>query len=202
MNFLAHLLFAEDSAESYIGNLYPDFARVPEGAVLPPALAAGIVRHRRVDQFTDEHPLVLRGLARLRPRHRHCAGIVADLFYDHFLSVHWARYSPTPLAEFTGRVYSAFERRLDLCPEALRRIVPKMRAENWLMSYGTVDGVAFALERISRRLQREAHLETAREELLAHYGRFEAEFLEFFPLLQTHLKNDPDGTQITSSSSI
>ena len=53
MNFLAHLVLAESTAESRFGNLLGDFCQGLDLKSLPPAVQAGVWRHRAIDRFTD-----------------------------------------------------------------------------------------------------------------------------------------------------
>ena len=58
MNLLAHLhLSAGLSAEETAGNVLADF--LPNDLVAPPGIDRGITLHRKIDGFTDRHPLVV-----------------------------------------------------------------------------------------------------------------------------------------------
>src|SRR5690349_13209301 len=107
MNYLAHCYFADDSAESLIGNLAPDFLRargldikleryVPQH----PAIRAGMERHRRIDIFTDEHACFRRSCERLGGRFPHLSPIIVDIAYDHFLARSWSEFHAQPLGAF------------------------------------------------------------------------------------------------------
>jgi acyl carrier protein phosphodiesterase len=41
--------------------------------------------HRAIDTFTDAHP-VLDKVLKLHSRYHHYAGVIVDVFYDHFLA--------------------------------------------------------------------------------------------------------------------
>jgi len=56
----------------------------PLSAVVERALA----QHRAVDTFTDAHRSCARA-RRVAPPHRRFAGIVVDMYYDHYLARHW-----------------------------------------------------------------------------------------------------------------
>ena len=60
MNYLAHLYFGRKSDASLVGNLMGDFAKGTEKALrekYPDAVVEGILMHRKIDAFTDEHRL-------------------------------------------------------------------------------------------------------------------------------------------------
>ena len=183
MNYLAHLLLAEQTAESLIGNLAGDFVKGRIGDEVPPAIAAGIRHHRRVDAFTDAHPSVAAFRRVLIPEHGHYARVIADVFFDHFLAVDFTRYSSEPLDTFLSRVYTAIDPHVDTLPGRLRIVYPRMRDEGWLSSYQSLEGIRLALGGISHRLSRRPQLASAVRFLDNAGTRAELErlFHEFFP---------------------
>ncbi len=182
MNFLAHAFLAGPDPALRLGGMLGDFVKGPLPAGLPPAVAAGVRLHRRIDSFADAHPAFRRSRARVSPLRRRCAGIMVDLFYDHFLARHWADYCDEALAEFTAAAYALLAAHGDLLPPALVRILPYMREQDWLASYVSLEATALALDRIAeRRLSRPARLAGAGSELRAAYAGFEEDFRAFLP---------------------
>ena len=59
MNFFAHLVLAEPTPQSRLGNLMGDFCQGLDLKTLPVAVQAGIWRHRAIDRFTDTAAEVL-----------------------------------------------------------------------------------------------------------------------------------------------
>jgi acyl carrier protein phosphodiesterase len=86
MNYLAHLFLAGDDAESLIGNLAGDFVKGALHDRFTPAIRQGIVKHRRIDAFTDSHPSVAAFRRVLIPEHGHWSRVIADVFFDYFLA--------------------------------------------------------------------------------------------------------------------
>jgi acyl carrier protein phosphodiesterase len=146
MNFLAHAYLAEGSDESIVASLMGDFVKGPLDARHGAGIARGLTLHRRIDTYTDAHPVVARSRARVSPERRRYAGVLLDLFYDHFLARHWADYSDLPLEGFTARVYAALRSSHALLPERLQLIAPRMAATDWLASYRHVDAVGALLD--------------------------------------------------------
>ena len=183
MNYLAHLLLAEQTAESLIGNLAGDFVKGRISDEVPPGIAAGIRHHRRVDAFTDSHPSVAAFRRVLIPEHGHYARVIADVFFDHFLAIDFTRYSSEPLDEFLTRVYAAIDPHVDELPGRLRIVYPRMRDDGWLESYQSLEGIRLALGGISHRLSRRPQLAPAVRFLEDGGTRAELErlFHEFFP---------------------
>ncbi len=183
MNYLAHLYLADDDAESLIGSLMGDFVkgRVDEG--LPAGIRNGVLLHRRVDSFTDAHPVVLRSKARIRPEFRRYAGILIDMFYDHFLARQWHEYASQPLEHFSQRVNQIFADRLHTFPPRMQHSMAYLISNDLLMSYREVGGIAHALAGIEGRLKRPSGLRHAAAELHTNYADLLRDFGEFFPEL-------------------
>lgn len=181
MNYLAHALLAGDAPADRLGAMLGDFVKGPLPAGLPAAVAAGVALHRRIDSFADGHAVFQRSRARVSPLRRRYAGIMIDLFYDHFLAVHWHAYCNEPLPTFTAGVYDLLARHQPLLPTRLGRIFPAMRSQDWLGSYREIEAVGAALDGMARhRLRQPNRLSGAVEELHADYAGFEQDFRQFF----------------------
>lgn len=191
MNWLAHLYLSEPSPAFRLGNLFPDLLSFPELASLPSEYQPGIEQHRRIDAFTDSHPVVRRSIQRIEPPLRRFGGILCDLFYDHFLANDWSAYSDEPLPDFARAVYASFDTlHGTLSPEALSRL-KQMETDDWLCSYRELSGMARALERIGARFRRPVPLVHAIPLLEQHYDAFRADFQAFFPELRSHVASSP-----------
>ena len=184
MNYLAHLYLARHSDDAMLGALLGDFVKPLSSAPFAPEIEAEIITHRKVDSFTDSHPIVLEAKALFNGPPRRYAGILLDVFYDHLLAKHWRDYSAIPLDTFIARFYSALQRRADLLPPNLARLAPYMIEQDWLGSYKHYEGVDIAVRRISTRLSK--HGDVMRDglvDLKSHYAVLEQGFHTFFPAL-------------------
>lgn len=179
MNFLAHAWLAGPDEADRAGGLMGDFVKGALPAGLPAALAEGVRLHRAIDSFADAHPAFRASRARVSPPRRRVAGIMVDMFYDHFLACHWGDYHPLPLAVFTQAQYALLASQGANLPPRLARLLPAMQAEDWLASYREVETIAYALERMAGRLTRANPLPGAGAELVAQYAGFEADFRAF-----------------------
>ncbi len=166
-----------------IGNLAGDFVKGRIGDEFAPAIADGIRQHRKIDAFTDSHPVAAAFRRVLIPEHGHYARIIADVFFDHFLAADFRRYASEPLEAFLTRVYATIDPHVDRLPGSLRVVYPRMRDEGWLASYQTIEGIRLALGGISHRLSRRPRLAPSVHFLEDAGTRAELErlFREFFP---------------------
>jgi acyl carrier protein phosphodiesterase len=188
MNYLAHLYLAEDSPESLLGNLLGDFLKGWNTDLYCNEIKKGIQLHKNVDRYTDSHPVVRESKRLISSVNRRYAGIIVDVFYDHFLAKNWLDYSSVTLRDFTLRVYEVLQTNEAILPNSIRRILPNIISKNLLMSYSEIQGINAALQRLSGRLKRENNLETAAEDLMVNYERFELDFHRFFPDLIDYVK--------------
>ncbi len=190
MNFLAHAWLAGDLAADRVGGVIGDFVKGPLPGQLETPLADGVRLHRAIDSFADRHPAFRRSRARVSGERRRVAGIMVDLFYDHFLACYWSSYvhslattmaPPPSLAEFSAQVYrdvGACD--LGMLPDGSREILARMRDEDWLTAYADPAAIARTLDRMSRyRLRQPNTLAGAGEELLMAYAGFQEDSFEF-----------------------
>ena len=195
MNFLAHLVLAEPTGPGMIGNLLPDFVKPRLAGPLHPEVAAGVARHRRVDAFTDTHPVFARSRARLRDRHGRYAGILVDVLYDHVLSRTWSDHHHQPRGTFIATAYRLMLENQALMPPPMPTIVRAMAAEDWLGAYHTPAGLEVILRRMSRRFAerfgRAVALERVMDDLPEVYDPLAADFAVFFPELRRFVDAGP-----------
>ena len=184
VNYLAHAWLARHSDDAILGAILGDFVFGQSGLQdWPPAVRAEIVRHRRIDLYTDAHPAVVvaRGLFDDAGLRRY-AGIVLDVHFDHCLARHWQRWNDAPLADFTARVYRVLDEHRDELPSRLHAIAPRMAAHDWLGSYRERGNVDAAVRGIATRLSRNGDkLVACLDVLRANEARVDAAFDAFFP---------------------
>ncbi|MDX1605838.1 MAG: acyl carrier protein phosphodiesterase, partial [Candidatus Competibacterales bacterium] len=152
------------------------------------AVRDGIRLHRRIDRYTDAHPLFRRSRQRLHPDYRRYGGILIDLFYDHLLAVQWEHHHPQTLDAFVSDIHRLLRARWDELPPRMQHSMRYLLAHDLLRSYRHRSGVATALRGLERRLSRPSNLGMAIEELDRHGREFEADFTLFFPDLITHTR--------------
>jgi acyl carrier protein phosphodiesterase len=183
LNYLFHLFLSDPAEEALLGSLLGDFVKGSPAGRFSAAVADAILFHRKIDSFSDAHPIPRRSRQRVSPERRRFAGIIVDICYDHFLIRHWRRLSPVDPNSFIERVYAVLDKNRAWLPERLRRILPRMIAEDWLGSYAHMEGVGDTLDRIAARLSKGDPLIGSVAEIEANYQPLESDFLGFFPEL-------------------
>lgn len=187
MNYLGHLYLAGEDPLVIVGNFMGDAIKGRDLSRFDPKLEEGIRRHRAIDTFTDAHPVQRAGRERLREHAGRYSGVVMDLFYDHLLARDWDRWHDEPLASFTARMYALLEAHADLMPDRTRHMLSYMTAHDWLGSYATAEGLAGALNGLSRRAREGAPMRGSERVLMEHFDRYREEFGIFLPEISVHV---------------
>ncbi len=184
VNFLAHIYLSRQDDLLKIGNFIGDFVKGREIEDYSEEVQKGIRLHREIDRFTDNHPVVLQSKKRLRPKYRHYAPVIVDVYYDHFLASMWSDYSRQELKQFTLDFYALTESHIDIIPAKARHMLGYMKRDNWLYNYQFLEGIHRALSGMSRRTSYNSHMEESIVDLKENYEAFKSEFVEFFPDLK------------------
>ncbi|EPR74136.1 Acyl carrier protein phosphodiesterase [Winogradskyella psychrotolerans RS-3] len=180
MNFLAHIYLSGDNEHIAIGNFSADGVRGNKYKSYPKDIQIGIQLHRRIDTFTDAHPLFRQCTKRLHKGYGHYSGVIVDIFFDHFLAKNWKTYSDIPLDIYIADFYKSLTKNIDVLPPRFKRITPIMIEGNWLLSYATVEGIQIVLNGMNHRTKGLSKMNEATKELREHYDAFEADFTLFF----------------------
>jgi len=160
--------------------------RRPES--FPPGICKGIILHRAIDTFTDSHPIFRQTTKRLHANYHHYAGVIADVYYDHFLAKNWGNYHPEPLEKFAADFYQLLTDNFDVLANQTQQIVPHMIRNNWLVGNAHLDGIARTLSQIDRRTDNKSGMTNAINDLQEFYAEFEQEFTQFFEAIQAYIK--------------
>lgn len=180
MNFLAHLYLSENNHNIMVGNFIADAVKGKSYLNYDEKIQKGIILHREIDTFTDQHPIVRQSKRRLNIRYNHFRGIIIDIFYDHFLAKNWSQFSNIPLNLYTTEIYKILEKNNNIYPPNVKKLLYFMVLEDWLMSYQNIDEIKKVLTRMSQRTKHQSYMELATEDLLLYYNDFENDFLLFF----------------------
>lgn len=154
----------------------------------PPGIQKGIMLHRAIDTFTDSHPIFRQSTRRLHPQYHHYAGVIVDIYYDHFLAKNWQDYHSMPLQEYAASFYRLLEQNNDILTQRTKAMIPHMIRQDWLASYATVDGIGGILCQMDRRTKNKSGMERSVNELKDYYGEFEKEFTAFFTEVRSFAK--------------
>ena len=131
MNFLAHCFFASANSQSVVGNLLGDFCKGVDLQSIPAEVRAGLLTHRLVDKYTDSHPLIAQAKQCFSPARRRFAAVAVDVLFDHYLIVHWDRYSPQSYADFKTQTYQLLQQGQPLMPPKMATVMNSVVDNAW-----------------------------------------------------------------------
>ncbi len=180
MNFLAHIFLSGDNDLIKIGNFMADGIRGKQFETFPEEVQKGIILHRAIDTYTDAHPIFRESTKRLHEKYHHYAGVIVDVFYDHFLAKNWKQYSDEDLDVFVEKFYQSLYTNSDIITQKTKDLLPYMTLHNWLVSYQTIDGIDRIMTQMDHRTNNLSNMRFSIGELREFYSEFEKEFTAFF----------------------
>lgn len=188
MNHLAHLFLSFGDPKIMVGNFIADSVKGKQYLSFAPEIQQGIILHRHIDTFTDQHPVTEQSRQRIRSRYRKYSGVIVDIYYDHFLAANWKGYSKQSLQLFTKNAYRILFAHYLVMPVRMKRILAGMAMGNWLASYAFIDNVGLALSGMATRTRFDSQMQHATEELVLYYEDLKNDFLCFFPDLTAYVR--------------
>ena len=185
MNFLAHAYLSGNDEMVLTGNIIADGIKGKSYLNYPEKIQQGILLHRAIDTFTDQHALTRHSAALLRPYMGRLAAVGVDVIYDHFLALHWEQYHLTSLAEFVQFMYSSLGKHNHLMPPEASFFTNRMIEQDWISTYSQIAGIEDVFVRMSHRMGF-PQLSAGGEGLKAEYQALELDFKLFFPQIKAH----------------
>jgi acyl carrier protein phosphodiesterase len=190
MNFLAHIYLSGDSREILIGNFIGDYVKGKNITGYSEKVKRGIMLHRKIDSFTDTHIITRSSKKIIAEKYSLYAGIVVDIFYDHFLSANWHLYSEIPLREYIHDRYTLLDSGFSIFPAGVKSWFPYFIKSNWLETYTNFNGLNMVFKRMSYRTSLPDHGEYAVSQLKQNYDILEENFIEFFAEMREMVQKD------------
>lgn len=169
MNYLAHAYLSFNDPEIVVGNMISDFVKGKKKFDYPIRIQAGIMLHRTIDTFTDNHPATREAKEFFRPHYRLYSGAFIDVVYDHFLATDTAEFTEASLLGFSQQVYYVLEENKQWLPDRFAGMLPYMKSQNWLFNYRTLWGTQKSFEGLVRRSTYLEESETASRLLEEYY---------------------------------
>jgi acyl carrier protein phosphodiesterase len=158
-----------------------DFVKGEPEQRVAPALARGVRLHRAIDAYTDSHAAVRHAARRFAAARRRYAGVAIDMAFDHFLALDWQATDPCGFEAARRNAYALLRRHHHALPERFQRVACAMAAQDWWASYTTLDGIGYALARMSERLSRPNALAGTVADIEREYRALRNDFDAFWP---------------------
>lgn len=117
----------------------------------PLGIQKGIMLHRFIDTFTDQHAATKEAKEIFRPVYRLYSGAFVDVIYDHFLAADEQEFSEKSLLAFTEQVYRDLDNQKEWFQEKFAHLFPYMKQHNWLYNYRYKWGIEKSMGGVVRR---------------------------------------------------
>ena len=151
MNYLGHLVLSGSDEKIILGNFLGDHVSNNTLIQYDLSIQKGIQLHRKIDLFTDNHPISRELRAIMFDKYRHRSRVILDLFYDHFLAADFNDFHNISLAAYIDSTTNILEKQIHLMPESAKRYFMAMKKYSWLESYTSIESISFILNQMSRR---------------------------------------------------
>lgn len=188
MNYLAHIYLSFGDEELTVGNFITDSLKGFDASNYPERIREGIRLHRKIDLFTDTHPLFLQSKRRFSGTFDKFSGILVDIYYDHFLARNFGSYSELPLNDYSRAQYAILEKYYDTFPPNAQRFFQYMVSRNILSEYSKLSGIETVLTQLSSRLRHPCSLQDSVPVFIEQQQEMEQEFIAFFRELEDYSK--------------
>lgn len=166
-----------------------DFTRGLNRDKLPKTIELGIKNHIAVDKFTDTHAKVLELRTLFSSEKRRFAGIILDVLFDHFLHIHWNKFTNICKLDTINISYQSFQKKQKYMTDRMKRVTGYMIQNDWLGSYNDLTAIGYVLDRLAERVSFSNNFCGSIKEIEKNYTSLEDGFMVFFPELKNHIES-------------
>jgi acyl carrier protein phosphodiesterase len=190
MNYLAHAWLSFKQPEIVVGNMISDFVKGKKRFDFPPEIQKGIMLHRSIDAFTDEHEATKRAKQFFKPATGLYAGAFIDIVYDHFLATDISEFeNKNDLFRFSQFVYDTLDDHSMVLPEKFAHVFPYMKKDNWLFNYSAFWGIERSFGGLMHRAKYLEKNDAVFECFRDNYDALKICYELFFPSLKSFVIN-------------
>jgi len=188
MNYLAHSYLSCGDEDLLLGNLVTDLIRKKDETAYSQSIRKGIDLHRKIDTYTDQHPIVHDTLPLIYPTQGKYASVVLDILWDYYLSINWKNFSGEELGEFTNNVYSILEKNYHQIQDKIVVRFESMIAHNFLLSCSTEAALQSTFTHLQKRAKFKANFDKVGEILEAHHDELNDAFMKMLPEMISYVE--------------
>ncbi len=180
MNYLAHAFLSFNNEPITVGNFIADHIKLADAGHLPPEIKQGVLLHRRIDYFTDTHPLFIKSKRNFYDGFERYSGVLVDIYYDYLLAKNFDKFSEVKLDVFTENIYSVLQNNTQHLPETSKGFLNYVLQNNTFYEYSKIEGIELVLKHLSYRINHGIFLNESVPLFLQYEKSIEEDFLEFF----------------------
>jgi len=151
MNYLGHAYLSFNIPEIIVGNMISDFVKGKARFGYTVGIQQGIMLHREIDNYTDNHPAIKEAKAVFRSVYRLYSSPIVDVALDHFLANDSTIFNNNTLFDFSQTIYTILDAHTSHLPQNFHYLYKHMRANNWLFHYKTKEGISNSIKSLINR---------------------------------------------------
>lgn len=185
MNYLAHIFLSKENGSRQVGNFVGDFVKGKNYESYPLEIRRGMILHRQIDDFTDNHPIVKEAVAKLRGTFGRYSAIILDLYFDYILANNIQRYCKSSLPAIAYSFYRWAIIYYFFLPSKVKSFIWHFIFTNRLVKYKTKEGLRDSLQIMANFKTPHISPDDAVQYLSLHLQEIEDSFHQFFPDLIT-----------------
>lgn len=191
MNYLGHAYLSFGDADILTGNMIGDHVKGSQtpSETYPERIWKGIQLHRKIDEFSDNHPATKRAKVFFREDYGLYAGAIMDTLYDHFLANDPQIFENAgALEKFSTQVYDQLAGNAQWLPSDFAAYFPHMREHNWLYGYRALKSMERSLNGLHRRARHMPSPEKAYEIFITNFYQLNQCYFELIDDLVAFVK--------------
>ena len=194
MNFLGHLFFSNNDLDLMIANLYGDSVKGTKYQHYSKVIQQGIVLHRKIDSYIDQHPDVKKLKIELYNDLPKIAGVAIDLIFDHLLAKKWDEFHEKKLNIFLEEFYNHRSPLESEMNSEFSILLTRMRSRKWMNYYPTLYGLEKSSIGVSQRISFPNRLKDTPKVFIKHQKIIEETFYIYMKDAMKELTNEVDVT--------
>lgn len=184
MNFLAHAYLSFNHPDILVGNMISDFVKGKKKLDYSEGIQLGILLHRQIDTFTDEHEATKEARKFLKSAVGLYSGAFVDVAYDHFLANDLNEFTDASLQQHASKTYSILEKYKNVLPATFQKMLPYMQSQDWLYNYKSILGTKRSFEGVVRRASYLFSSTEVFDLFEKHYASLQMCYNAFFPFVK------------------
>lgn len=179
MNYLAHAFLSDNEPGLLVGNFIADHlgSRYDH---LPEHIAKGVILHRKIDSFTDHHPLFKESKRLFYDGFEKYSGVLIDIYFDHILARNYEDYSEKILSHHSQEIYRTYQDHISHLPKSSVQFLEYVLRNDIYNAYATEEGIEKVLYHLSHRINHGVRLDGSMTIFRKHQDELEQNFRTFF----------------------
>lgn len=190
MNYLAHAYLSFNDPEILIGNLIADCVKGKQRYTFSEGIQQGIQLHRKIDEYTDNHPIIKEIQKLYTSSAGRYNGVFLDVTFDHFLATDSLNEPSEGWQKFSQWCYLQVDENINVTPDIFRRLFSYMKRENWLYNYRHKWMMQRSFERLVHRAKYLSEDAAIYADFEDNYQQLKEGYSSFFPELKQFVENE------------